>query len=367
LELLSADFAARLRPFAAALGQMRADIGRPLRDPALYDALPCAPALQGDPEWRLRCRDLQIVKRLLLSVSREPYSVSRIPYSVSRIPYSVSRVPYSVSRIPYSVFRVPYSVFRKPSEGAPDEKKEDGLRTTDNGLRTTDDGLRTTDNGLRITDNGLRITDNGLRTTDNGLRNTEYGSRPPALRILDVGAYNGWLSHQLARLGHDVTGVEYFRDPFDGLGARPFYTADWRAVQMDLADLSLLAAPYDVVVMNHGLHFFPDPVGTVAQLLQKVAPGGLFVAIGLHVWRDPRRRQAQLAAAQAAYRQRYGREMLLRPARGYLDETDRARLAGLGLTLRPYPHFWLRNLLARLVPTRPWRGYAVARRASTSA
>src|SRR5262245_61072958 len=55
-------------------------------------------------------------------------------------------------------------------------------------------------------------------------------------RVLDVGAWNGWLSHRLVEQGHDVTGTDYFADEYDGLGARRWYCASWRTIQLDLAD-----------------------------------------------------------------------------------------------------------------------------------
>jgi 2-polyprenyl-3-methyl-5-hydroxy-6-metoxy-1,4-benzoquinol methylase len=257
LVLLAEIFAAELQVFSATLRQMRTDTSKRLSAPAIYDQLPCALSMQQYKEWRTRCRDLQLVKRLI--------------------------------------------------------------------------------------------------TNHFGPRGTV------SLKILDVGAYNGWLSHNLARLGHEVTGIEYFRDPFDGLGARQFHTAVWYPIQMDLLDLSLLDQMYEVVIMNHGLCFFPNPVSYVEQLLKKVAPGGLFVAIGLQFWRNPRKRQEQIAARQRAYLQRYGRQMLLRPAPGYLDSQDKARMAHLGLTFHSYPHTRVHNLFAHAVIAWAWRGYALAR------
>lgn len=188
---------------------------------------------------------------------------------------------------------------------------------------------------------------------------SHFQARP--LRVLDVGAYNGWLSHQLARLGHHVTGIEYFADEYDGLRAHKHYSTNWRAIQMDLTDLSVFAQPFDVVIMNHGLHFFPDPVAQVARAMRTVAEGGLFLAIGLRFWRDPRRRQREVAAMIRAFRRRYDSEMLLRPAPGYLDMEDRRRMEALGVELRPYPHARLANVLSRWRATHPWRGYGVAR------
>src|ERR1700693_5853123 len=54
------------------------------------------------------------------------------------------------------------------------------------------------------------------------LRNMERESERP-LRILDVGAGNGWMSWRLALRGHDVVALDIFRDERDGLGALSQY------------------------------------------------------------------------------------------------------------------------------------------------
>lgn len=256
LVLLTETFAAELAAFEIALKKMRTEIGKRITDPAIYDQLPCARSIQSDKEWRERCMDLRLIRRLIVN---------------------------------------------------------------------------------------------------------HYGpERDSTLTILDVGAYNGWLSHNLARLGHLVTGIEYFRDPFDGLGAVQYHSVAWRAIQMDLLDLSVLDQSYDVVIMNHGLHFFPNSAAYVKQLLEKVSPGGLFVAIGLRIWADPSRRQLQVERMQREFFQKYGQDMLLRPAPGYLAGEDKRKLRDLGLQLRAEPQHIIHNVLATIIRIRPWQGYALA-------
>ena len=231
-------------------------------------------------------------------------------------------------------------------------------------------------------DNDKRLTDpaiyNGLPCASSLQANFEWRDRcqdlqlvkqavgeyygPKTLTILDVGAYNGWLSHNLANLGHEVTGIDYFRDPYDGLGAGQFHSAIWQPIQMDLLDLTVLDQVYDVVIMNHGLHFFPDPLAYLQKLLNKTAPGGLFMTIGLQFWRKPYRRQQRLEARNQVFFQKYGREMLLRPAPGYFDENDRGKMMQLGLKIYPYRHYQLNNLLSHAISTRPWQGFAVAQK-----
>lgn len=172
-------------------------------------------------------------------------------------------------------------------------------------------------------------------------------------RVLDIGAWNGWLAHRLAEDGHDVTAVDYFADPFDGLGARRHHRAPrWRAVQLDLSRLELLDERYDLVVLNRCLQFAADPVAAVAAARARLAGDGRLVATGLEVFSDPTRR----AAAAARDRDRWraaGIEPLVR-FKGWLDRADAARLAEAGLELHSYPQLrmWLGRLRAALDPRR---------------
>lgn len=172
-------------------------------------------------------------------------------------------------------------------------------------------------------------------------------------RVLDIGAWNGWLSHRLAEDGHTVTAVDYFDDPYDGLGARRHYPSPrWRAIQLDLTRLELLDERYDLVVLNRGLQLAEDPSATVRAARARVAPGGRLVATGLEVFRDPSLR-AMAAARDRARWAAAGIEPLVH-FKGYLDRDDAARLAAVGLELRSYPQLrmWSARLKARLDPRR---------------
>lgn len=169
------------------------------------------------------------------------------------------------------------------------------------------------------------------------------GRRPPGT-VLDVGAYNGWLSHRLALAGHRVTAVEYFVDELDGLGAHRFYPTSWRSIQVDLRDLSVLEERFDVVVLNRCVQFFPDPPAMAAHAAERVAAGGLLLLTGLEIFADPEARRRGVEALLARLR-RHGLEPFI-PVKGYLDHGDRDRFRALGVDLRPYPQPRMR--LARL-------------------
>ena len=77
------------------------------------------------------------------------------------------------------------------------------------------------------------------------------------LKILDLGAWNGWLSNQLSSDGHElVTAIDYFLHERDGLAAKKYYPNEFLAIQMDLEDLSILPYNYDIIIINRGFTLF---------------------------------------------------------------------------------------------------------------
>jgi 2-polyprenyl-3-methyl-5-hydroxy-6-metoxy-1,4-benzoquinol methylase len=182
-----------------------------------------------------------------------------------------------------------------------------------------------------------------------------------AQRILDVGAWNGWLSNRLADRGHRVTAVDYFTDPYDGLGAMQFYPRRWRAIQMELRDLALLDEEFDTVVLNRCTHFFEEPLAFTRQAMQRLAPGGLLIVIGLPFYRDASAKVQQMARLRAKFQQ-YGTDQF-KPMRGFLDMQDWKQLRTLGVELRPYRQLWRGNLKARwLSRYKPFYAYGLWRR-----
>ena len=178
-------------------------------------------------------------------------------------------------------------------------------------------------------------------------------------RVLDVGAWNGWLSHQLAAQGHDVTAVDYFDDAYDGLAARKHYRAHWRAIQMDLTDLAILDERFDVVVLNRCLAFFPNPVACVVSARGLLSDGGVLAITGLQFFRHTAPKARSVEWQREAYRARYDFELFLKPTKGYLDWEDRRRLQKVGATLKSYPQLWMANLKAAVRRALPYHMYGL--------
>jgi len=178
-----------------------------------------------------------------------------------------------------------------------------------------------------------------------------------SLHILDIGAWNGWLSHRLAEMGQRVTAVDYFSDPHDGLGARQFYPTEWQAIQMNIEDLAVLDEPFDVIILNRCVQFFVDPSGYVAMAREKLAPGGMLILTGLAFFRDPRQK-IQGVQDLRVHLNTHGFDFF-KEIKGYLDFTDKQRMQNMDIRLHPYPQLRLSNLKSLLSPIAPRHLYGV--------
>ena len=201
-----------------------------------------------------------------------------------------------------------------------------------------------------------------LRAFDLGLIRRFLRGRPHQ-RVLEIGAWNGWLSHQLSGDGHDVMAVGYFIHQFDGLRARKHYPeASWLAVQLDLEDLSILQGPFDIIIFNRGLSAFVNPARTLRDSVALLARGGLMIATGINVFRDTSKIEAHFVEVRHQFEKTTGRDLFFKPMKGYFDFRDLEQLRDVGMVIRRDPRLWPSNLRAVVDGSRPKFMYGVFRR-----
>lgn len=175
--------------------------------------------------------------------------------------------------------------------------------------------------------------------------------------ILEVGAWNGWLSNRLTEWGHIITAIDFFIDEYDGLGAKKFYDNTWQTIQMNVYDLSVLDDLYDVIIFNRCIQFSTNPPAYVASAIKKLAPNGLLIITGLGIYYNPATKIKDVASFRKHLAE-YGLDFLS-PTKGYLDSTDMAHLLKQGIKLQPYPQLWAKliNLKATLNKQEPFYCY----------
>lgn len=190
---------------------------------------------------------------------------------------------------------------------------------------------------------------------------------PGGLRILDVGAWNGWLSHRLAAMGHHVTATDVFIDAHDGLGAVRHYPHKFLAVQADQERLHLFEGPFDLVVAQRCTGYFVDLRRSIRQLQALVAPGGTLLLTGVNIYRDPRTIRKQLAQDARHFAERHGVPYFFKPVKGFVDADDANVLVQHGIALRSYPQLRWKNRISRPLGRKPQYNYGIWTAARNSA
>ncbi len=99
-----------------------------------------------------------------------------------------------------------------------------------------------------------------------------------ALRVLDLGAGNGWLSWRTALAGHEAIAVDIRDDDVDGLRAGSGFLADgssaFERVAGSFDSLPLDDGCVDIVVYNASLHYALDLGATLGEAVRVLRSGG---------------------------------------------------------------------------------------------
>jgi SAM-dependent methyltransferase len=169
-----------------------------------------------------------------------------------------------------------------------------------------------------------------------------------ALRILEVGAGNGWFSWRMAQAGHYVLATDISLDEEDGLGAvsryaRPGIAHGDRLTRAlaEMEDLPLEDAQFDLVVANGSLHYAGRIRDAVREAHRVLRPGGLFLVLDSPVYKE-----SEPGREMVRRRQEHHRELGISDAAsnaGFLVEGDFVALAaGFGFqveVLHPFEAF----------------------------
>lgn len=178
------------------------------------------------------------------------------------------------------------------------------------------------------------------------------------LRILDLGAGNGWLSNRLAARRHSVAAVDLMTNDFDGLGCHPFYKTSFTPVQAEFDRLPFPESAVDLVIFNASLHYAVNLQHTLAEALRVLAADGRLVVLDSPVYREAGSGEKMVQEREIQFTKRYGFPSNALPSQNYLTYALLRELcATFKLELRMVTPFygirwWLRPLRAKLLGAR---------------
>jgi SAM-dependent methyltransferase len=181
-------------------------------------------------------------------------------------------------------------------------------------------------------------------------------SRP--LRILDLGAGNGWFSARLAARGHVVTAVDLQVNSDDGLGAFVHYPAVYTPVQAEFDRLPFAPRQFDLAVFNAAFHYSENYTTTLSSAVDAVAESGGVVILDTPIYRDGNSGAAMVRERHEQFARAFGTRSDALRSENYLTcRRIRELAATLDLEVQTYrprhPLPWrLKPWLARLKGSR---------------
>jgi SAM-dependent methyltransferase len=189
---------------------------------------------------------------------------------------------------------------------------------------------------------------------------------PRPLRLLDLGAGNGWLCYRVARMGHEPLAVDVRDDAVDGLGAAAPYAAHldvmFGRVAASFEELPLPAGRFDVVVFNASLHYAQQLEAALGEAVRVTRTGGSIVILDSPFYATDEAGAAMVAEKHARAALQFGArapDLLGVPAIEYLTRPRLERASReLALTWRRhavrYPLWYeARPTVAALLRRRP--------------
>jgi SAM-dependent methyltransferase len=179
-----------------------------------------------------------------------------------------------------------------------------------------------------------------------------------ALRLLDLGAGNGWLSNRLALRGHEVAAVDLTTNDFDGLGCHRFYDSAFLPVQAEFDHLPFADGAADLVVFNASLHYSVDVGQSLREALRVIEESGALVILDSPVYHDGASGAQMVGEREAQFVKQYGFASDSLPSENYLTY---ARLNGLADELKFTWKFITPNYGVRW-SVRPLLAFAAGRR-----
>jgi Methylase involved in ubiquinone/menaquinone biosynthesis len=164
-------------------------------------------------------------------------------------------------------------------------------------------------------------------------------SSTPPLRLLDLGAGNGWLASRAALAGCEGIAVDLRDDAVDGLGAGAEYVAlspgRMRRVVGSFESIPLGDATVDVVVFNASLHYALDLAVALHEARRVMQPRGRIVILDSPFYRRVSEGEAMVREKRASASALFGKNaeaLLALPSIEYLTrETLVAASATAGI------------------------------------
>jgi len=160
------------------------------------------------------------------------------------------------------------------------------------------------------------------------------------LRVLDLGAGNGWLAHRTATAGARAVALDVRADRVDGLGAAPPESPMERVVASFEA-IPMSAGEFDLVVFNAALHYAEDLGAALREARRVARVGAQIVVLDSPFYRSVEEGEAMVREKRDDAQRRFGARAHTLLALAFVEYLTPQRLADASRGARLGP--WRRH------------------------
>jgi len=151
-----------------------------------------------------------------------------------------------------------------------------------------------------------RIRARSFRALENKVLTKLQGPLERSLKVLDLGAGNGWLSNRLAAQGDRVFAIDLLVNDIDGLGAWKYYEHTFTPLQAEFNHLPNMDRFADVIIFNASFHYSEDYAQTLGEALRVLSPKGRVVIMDSPVYRRSSSGVKMVEEREAQFVKKYG-------------------------------------------------------------
>ncbi len=156
------------------------------------------------------------------------------------------------------------------------------------------------------------------------------------LKILDVGAWNGWLSNYLTKKNHQLVALDLFTDKYDGLGANKYYNSKYISIQLYPDEIFRIQEAFDLIIFNRNWAFFQNPQKVFEDAKKILSTNGTILFTGLAFYKNPIIAKKQLEKTNNDFKKSYGIPLLYKNTKGYLSFDDKLFFKRNGIYIFSY-------------------------------
>ncbi|MBD09156.1 MAG: hypothetical protein CMC68_00155 [Flavobacteriaceae bacterium] len=171
------------------------------------------------------------------------------------------------------------------------------------------------------------------------------------LEILDIGSWNGWLCNYLSEKGHNLTGINFFDDEYDGLKTNMYYNTKFTLLQMHTDQLFRIEKQFDVIIFNRNWAFFQNPETVINDAKKLLSDDGKIIFTGLAFYKNPVLIKQHFESKNVEFIKRYNIPLFYRSSKGYLDFNDKKCLKENNIQLSSYNK--IKNFIKLGLPKKP--------------